>query len=398
LSNIDNPLRVARPLFKAVPCKQPKAKQTDTACRGRERHKQVNIKQKPSLYCPTIIMRIPYSYLALLITICKVLASPVAIEDILPKQKDTIAAFGRHIGNDNPTQLSFVDLLHRHPTGRRCRNEQVFAGFDASFAKVPEISSLDKLDPSAYVSRVMELRKVVENDPIARVNLRRAILHHMEQSNLDSKIIESVKDQYDTLNVRQPSRGLMARLRQKDPDGVKARYRARYKGIYDEKKEQQEKGNEPSKDMTFEEQLILHDIPKDADAFIIEEQSRNFHFSNKIKAFKSLEDYLYTRFDPSVVKEAVSKRRMLKKRKSHIEAFRNSRKRKQSEGEPMSLDHQDVNRRRKQRTSEAKNIRVQALMSNSAAISSSTVKDHSSPARDVTAHPFDNTNWWDKVF
>jgi hypothetical protein len=351
-------------------------------------------KQMGEIICfislPSFIMKIICLYFfTFVVAAADSLAAPVIDQHQKAqiKQKDAIKAFGLHIGHDKPNQLSLVDLLHRQPTGRRHKNDRIMTGFDTLFARSPEIASLDNLAPEELVPRVMQLRKAMEDDTLARINLRKAILHYMQRKEISPLIIDRIKDQYDTSNTSM----LKKKQRIDHPIKMRERDKVNHRKKKENKLKKEATTSSTKKSfLTFEEQMILYNIPKDADALQMEEESRKFMFSDTIEANSQLERYLSTRFDPSIVQIAISRRRIYSKNSSHREAVRQYRKRKAVK---IALQQQGNNKKQKKGQAVSKGLAELTPLREQD-------KDLSFPRKPHTVDDSfkDTDGWWDNIF
>jgi hypothetical protein len=235
----------------------------------------------------------------------------------------SVDAFSKHIGQD-PMNMPLRELLQHKPTNKK---DVKFAGFEHIFSSHPEIAPLnDKtLNHDEYVTKVMEIRKGIEHDAVARVNLRAALLKQMETQNIDKNIVKSVKGRYDSMNNRQARLRAVRREKQADPIAFNER-RKRYELKSREKfRLLEEQG---IKELSFEEQMIQHGIPSDADAYTIEEMSREFWYPDPSLASYRLKTYLATRFDPVTVENAIARRGLDLRTVSHRAALKTQREKK----------------------------------------------------------------------
>lgn len=309
-------------------------------------------------------------------------------------------ASGKSIGHDNPMQLPLLDLLHNHPGGTL--KTGVGPGFTSVFARHPQVAALrdHKDDHDQYVQKVMDIRKPIKHDRIARVNLRKAIVSHMEQNNIDPFIVKSVKNHYDNLNARMAIQRYRQRLKIKDPEKLKAQYKRSNLRRNKDKKGKRKEGIDDLEGQdhtfTFEQQLELHDIPKDADAFIIEKASRNFQFRTKMELTKQLELYLSKRFGPQQAQLAMSKRRMELKEDSHRNAVRRHRMKKGMEGRAKASVEEPVGTKKARQAHTERNVSTSTrapLVPDSKQQTSMAL--HSGISFD--ANRFDDTEWWNDI-
>jgi hypothetical protein len=202
--------------------------------------------------------------------------------------------------------------------GRLSRGSRADA-FAQKFARYPEIQQLSDLKPDDFVERAVDLRKQMSELPVARVKYRKALIQYMERNKIRPDVIKTVKGRLTTIRQLEHNHRAVEKAKEKDLAGFRAMRNAldakqRAKRA---EKEKAEREGVPSNEVSFKDQMILHDIPSNANAYAVEEKSRGFDFgNNKIASFRLREYLNERRFPQNVIKNVLSRRSDLLRRLS----------------------------------------------------------------------------------